>query len=97
MVVHLAPVGCGELVTRCTCTCTHCGATVSACGCVCKEHQHPIHTICTCARPTVIRAVQETDRQKTATRWFSDDYIGYRPYSRPYSSSYSRPYSTPYL
>jgi hypothetical protein len=28
--------------------------------------------------------------------WFSDEYIGYQPYSRPYSQPYSTPYSTPY-
>lgn len=87
MVVHLAPVGCGQLVTRCGCTCSHCGATVAACGCVCKEHQHPIHTVCDCARPEVIRADQTPEPQPTAVRWFSDDYVAYRPYTGPYAWS----------
>jgi hypothetical protein len=38
----------------------------------------------------------ETPQPPAPVRWFSDDYIGFQPYSRPYSQPYTTPYSRPY-
>ncbi|MFF9265797.1 hypothetical protein [Streptomyces longwoodensis] len=46
--------------------------------------------------PTSIHADGEAEPPPAPVRWFSDDYIGYTPYSQPYSHPYSQPYATPY-
>lgn len=45
--------------------------------------------------PTPIHADDEPEAP-APVRYFSDDYIGYTPYSRPYSQPYSTPYITPH-
>lgn len=53
-----------------------------------------LHVVCRC---TGLIHADEAPEPQPPVRWFSDDYIGFQPYSRPYSQPYSTPYFTPYL